>query len=158
MAREWSPIGEPYTGLILHLPLTGVAALPSSTNGAHSGYSDFLYMGNLIVRRECWGTDSNSNIVYQMFYKYEHLSRWAVFWNCPKPYILEVYRISLDTSTAKFVGFFWCEWDYCIPTSIAKKYNVFFYSTKSFSKGVTPIILRQIDSCIVHNRPYSDTL
>ena len=27
----------------------------------------------------------------------------------------------------KILGFFWCEWDYCIPTLIAKKYNVFFF-------------------------------
>ena len=37
MKPDWI---NPYTGLILHLPLTGVAALPSSTNGVHSGYSD----------------------------------------------------------------------------------------------------------------------
>ena len=53
----------------------------------------------------------------------------------------------------KMLGFFWCERDYCIPSSIAKKYNVFFLSTPSISKGVTPMILRQFDSCIVHYRP-----
>ena len=38
MKPEWM---NPYTGLNLYLSLTGVAALPSSTNGVHSGYSDF---------------------------------------------------------------------------------------------------------------------
>ena len=70
--------------------------------------------------------------------KYEGDSLRAVFWNCPKPYILEVYRISLDTSTAKFVGFFWCEWDYCIPTSIAKNYNEFFFINQVPFEGSYP--------------------
>ena len=49
------------------------------------------------MSRAPWGTGS---LTYASF-KYEGDSVWAVFWNCPKPYILEVYRISLDTSTAK---------------------------------------------------------
>ena len=75
----------------------------------------------LIVSRAPWGTGVESEL------KYEGDSVRAVFWNCPKPYILEVYRISLDTSTANFWGFFWCEWESCIPTSIAKNTSVFYF-------------------------------
>ena len=82
---------------------------------------------HLIVSRAPWGTGVESEL------KYEGDSVRAVFWNCPKPYILEVYRISLDTSTAKMLGFFWCEWDYCIPTSIAKN-TMFFFLPSPFRR------------------------
>ena len=67
-------------------------------------YQSAVWLKNIIVRRECWGTDSNPNIVYQVFYKYEHLSRWAGLWNCPTPYLLVVNRISLDSYPAKLVN------------------------------------------------------
>ena len=90
--------------------------------------------------------------------KYEGDSLRAVFWNCPKPYILEVYRISLDTSTAKLWGSSGVSGIIVYPHRLPKTTMSFFLSTKFLSKGVTPMILRQIDSCIAHYRPYLDTL
>ena len=53
MKPEWI---NPYTGLILHLPLTGVAALPSSTIVATVDIPTFVFIW-AIVRREPGGTE-----------------------------------------------------------------------------------------------------
>ena len=37
------------------------------------------------------------------------------------------YKSSFFLFILKFMGFFWCEKDYCIPSSQPKKYNVFFF-------------------------------
>ena len=45
------------------------------------------------------------------------------FGTAPNPLHWYVQCISLDTYSAKFVGFFWCVKESCIPSLVAKKYK-----------------------------------
>ena len=62
-------------------------------------------------------------------------------------------ELKYDGSSLMFWGSSGVRGIIVLPSSIAKKYNVFFLSTQSISKGVTPMILRQFDSCIDHYSP-----
>ena len=63
----------------------------------------------------------------------------------PNPIHWCVYRISLDTYSAKYWGSSGVEGIFVLPLLVAKNYdNSLFYSTKSISKEVTPMILIQI--------------
>ena len=63
----------------------------------------------------------------------------------PNPIHSCVYRISLDTYSAKYWGSSGVEGVFVLPLLVAKNYdNSLFYSTKSISKEVTPMILIQI--------------
>ena len=56
-----------------------------------------------------------------------------------------IQRISLDTYSAKYWGSSGVEGVFVLPLLVAKNYdNSLFYSTKSISKEVTPMILIQI--------------
>ena len=81
--------------------------------------------------------------------KYAGFSLRAELWNCPTP-----FRLVCLTNLSWFLlrknwGFFWCEWDSCIPTSIAKNTSVFYFSILSSSKRVTSIYLSHIGHRIV---------
>ena len=63
----------------------------------------------------------------------------------PNPLHWCVQCISLDTYSAKFWGSSGVERVFVLPLSVAKNYeNSLFYSTKSISKEVTPMILIQM--------------
>ena len=80
-----------------------------------------------------------------MFYKYEHLSLERNLGTAPNPIHWCVYRISLDTYSAKYWGSSGVEGVFVLPLLVAKNYdNSLFYSTKFISKEVTPMILIQI--------------
>ena len=67
------------------------------------------------------------------------------FGTAPNPIHWCVYRISLDTYSAKYWGSSGVEGVFVLPLLVAKNYdNSLFYSTKSISKEVTPMILIQI--------------
>ena len=66
MKPEWI---NPYTGLILHLPLPGVAALPSSTNSVHSGYSDISSLVGQLWGESREGLNSSSQLIEQPGYQ-----------------------------------------------------------------------------------------
>ena len=81
------------------------------------------YVNNL--RREPWGTGSDSILWYMQV--------WRFFSN-----ILGILLL--------WVGFLYTH-------KYSQKHKCFLFSILSTSKGVTPVILRQIDSCIAHYRP-----
>ena len=67
------------------------------------------------------------------------------FGTAPNPIHWCVYRISLDTYSAKFWGSSGVGEIFVLLSSVAKNYeNSLFYSTKFISKEVTPMILIQM--------------
>ena len=106
------------------------------------------------MRRAPWGTE---DISYSRPKSPNILSMRVTLWErcCgTAPHSLNWYiqRISLDSYTAKIGGSsVWEGFDY-YPQESFQIISYFWYSLL-ISKEVTPIILRQFDSCIVHHRP-----
>ena len=74
------------------------------------------------------------------------------FGTAPNPIHWCVYRISLDTYSAKFWGSSGVGEIFVLLSSVAKNYeNSLFYSTKFISKEVTPMILIQM--CTLYRPP-----
>ena len=101
------------------------------------------------MSRAPWGTGS---LTYASF-KYEGDSVWAVLWNCPTPFRLE-YLTNLSWFLhRKVLGILLMWVGFLYTHKYSQKHKCFLFSIRSTSKGVTPVILRQIDSCIAHYRP-----
>ena len=74
------------------------------------------------------------------------------FGTAPNPIHWCVYRISLDTYSAKFWGSSGVGEAFVLLSLVAKNYeNSLFYSTKFIAKSVTTMILRQI--CPLYRPP-----
>jgi len=71
----------------------------------------------------------------------------------PHPPDWYVWRISLDSYPAKFWVVFYVRGIRLLPSRELPNNLLFFYS-QLISKEVTPMILRQIVSCIAHDRPW----
>ena len=95
------------------------------------------------MEREPWGTDI---ILLLKLYKYDGSSQLERnLGTAPNPPHWYVWCISLDTYSAKLWGSSGVGENFVLLSLIAKNYdNSLFYSTKSISKKVTPMILIQI--------------
>ena len=76
-----------------------------------------------------------------------------MLWNCPTPFRLE-YLTNLSWFLhRKCLGILLMWVGILYTHKYSQKHKCFLFSILSTSKGVTPVILRQIDSCIAHYRP-----
>ena len=89
------------------------------------------------MRRECWGTDIITIHLERNRGSNTSMSTSLVERNCgtaPHPLYWK-YNESLLIPIPQILGCLLCEGDYCIPLSIAKKYNVFFFIYQDTFEG-----------------------
>ena len=70
----------------------------------------------------------------------------------PNASVMVLQRISLDSYPAKFWVVFYVRGIRLLPSRELPN-NLLFICSQLISKEVTPMILRQIVSCIAHDRP-----
>ena len=114
-----------------------------------------MYTNNvtyLIVRRASWGTGGHRvSIIIEESLKYDDASLLSGIMELPHTlWIGNPANLSWFLFR-KFVGFFWCVKESCIPSLVAKKYKYLLFSTKSLSRGVTLIYLRHSSIEVCHH-------
>ena len=91
------------------------------------------------------GLELTFGLLRRSLFKYDDASRWAEFWNCPKPSTLVCVVYLSWYLFRKIWGSSGVGEAFVLLSSVAKNYeNSLFYSTKSISKEVTPMILIQM--------------